>query len=122
MNSSKLIEIIRKIVKEEVKRVAKPLINEVLADRFLQTLNEKKESVMSEVFNIKDSVPQKQQKQDRAKLREELLKKVAGDDPMKQLIFGDVESVPGISNVENNIPGSYVDSDDEGVDLSKFGL
>lgn len=122
MDSSKLINVIRKIVREEVKRVVKPIINEVLADRFIQTLNEKKDTSksMKEVFNVKEDP--KKREQDRKNLRESLLKKVAGDDPMQQLIFGDVEPVNGMSDISNNAAGAYIDTDDEGVDLSKFGL
>ena len=122
MADQKILKFIRKVVREEVRKIVKPLINEVLAEQFIRVLTEQKQtntSLQSIVETKAPSPPVVNRSREKEQVRQKLLKKIAGDDPMQQLIYGDVEVTPGMGSLSNN--SGYVDSDDEGVDLSKFG-
>ena len=124
MSQPNILKLIRKIVREEVRKIVKPMINEVLAEQFIRSLNESKRTIpvdnLNEIAASQPVRPKVNREAEKAEMRKKLLEKVAGDDPMKQLIYGDVEINPGMGSLGNS--EGYVDTEDEGVDLSQFGL
>lgn len=121
INAKNLISLIKKIVKEEVKKTVKNEINAVLAERFIASINQK--TIVTEAPSPPPpkQFQQKQISQDR---RKDLLKKMGIDEnPMLQMIYEDVSSAPAPAQpVVINGMAVPVDSDDEGIDLSQFGL
>lgn len=122
MNSKLLIKLIRKIVREEVQRVAKPLINEFLAEQFIKAAVEKRPSALNEVFEMPEPVRPKPSTKPKQEIRKELLKKLGVENnPMAALIYDDdvlsqSQKTPS-ANAPNLPEGAYVDDDDEGIDL-----
>lgn len=121
INAKNLISLIKKIVKEEVKKTVKNEINAVLAERFIASINQK--TIVTEAPS-QPTPKQFQQKQISQDRRKDLLKKMGIDEnPMLQMIYEDVSSAPAPAQpVIINGMAVHVDSDDEGVDLSQFGL
>jgi hypothetical protein len=126
-NAKELIKLIREVVKVELSKTVKPLIKEmiqaevnaVLAERFIATLSNR-----SLVTEEHEPAPTQQ----RPKLsapspvrKSELLKKlgVEENDSMMKMIYEDVsEQAPAVSMTLPD--GSYVDADDEGIDISSL--
>jgi hypothetical protein len=119
MDSSKLLKVIKALVKEEVKSVVSSVVkervemelNKILAERFLNSLA----GGSTNLVEARKPAPSAPRPQKSAAViteerRKELLKKIgAENNPM----FEDVR-LPGED-------GEF-DDDDEGVDLSQFGL
>ena len=145
MSANKLVETIRAIVRSELnktlkpmlKEVLKPLVNEmvqnqvnsVLAEKFIQNLGSGQQVVAE--APVKKEVQKKQQAQFNENRRQELMRKLGvGEDPMASLIYGDIDvSQPltaspmggGAVALKN---GQVFDptADDDGIDISQFGL
>lgn len=131
VDSGKLIKVIKRIVKEEIKLQFNSLLkekieenlNKILAERFIQTLSENKNS-KPKFLNVSDS-EEKSEKVKRQQLSEErrasLLRKMGvQDDPLAAGIFEDVEISGGGTIISSS--GIVSEDDDEGIDISQFGL
>lgn len=133
-----LIPAIRKIVRNEVYKIAKPLIeeevenkvNKILAEHFINSM--KSQPNLNEAFSVKKDVSEKEQsrerdlrlEQERRKQREILMRKLGADEsPMIREFYegiGDDEiSNAGAPSQAMVIDGHqvYQDTDDEGVDI-----
>ena len=139
MDSSKVIKVIRKIVREEVRKAVKPLLNEILAEQFVKILaqnnnqnsNQKSLSltntVLQETSDYDGPTLEQRNTKRQAFLQEERRRRfqeLTAGDPMQELIYGDLnpEEVEAVSTISNAPEGAYVDTPDEGVDLSRFGF
>lgn len=137
--SEKLTTLIKVLVEKEVKKQLPKIIkeqvsayvNEALANKFVSSLNEGKSSNLNSLFAEESKKKERQLTEDKKKQRNELLKemkkKVAGDDPVMNLIYEDINetiSTPHAASAAS--PGMSMsldsDDDDEGVDISKFGF
>lgn len=126
-------------IKKHVKTQVKNIVNEVLSEKLMGLLIEQKNSPnnLANNFNVENPeergikkfvAQQKQAEPDRAQLREQLMKRLGVEDnPMAQLIY-DIDDEPpppqhyAVTTGTRLPSGEYIDSDDEGVDLSNFGL
>ena len=132
MNSSKIIKLIRRLVREEVHRAVKPMVNEVLAEQFIRVLGQKGEksgqsltSVLGEVERPQPPAESgqlaKRQAHEKQQLQERI-QKLSGGDPMAKMIFEDIDDRDRAAVHAPVAPGGgYTDMDEEGVDLSRFG-
>lgn len=144
MNSntkSSLIKLIKTLVKEEVKLTLKPIlkevlspiikesaenmVNKILAERFVKSVNSK--NTLSEMVDSEEESPKPTSRKMKTVIKEsrkeELLKRMGiENDGMMSMIYEDVEdsNIPSFGTVGSN--GQYVDSDDEGLDISQFGF
>lgn len=146
MDSKKLVETIKVLVRTEMtktlkpmlKQVLKPLVKEmveskvnaVLAERYVQSLSVS-QVVKEQAQPVVTEPPPQQRKQIAENRRKELMKKLGvGDDPMSQLIYGDIDVNQSLSEASYGAgavvlkDGQIVDpnADDDGIDLSMFGL
>jgi len=122
MDKQKLINSIRKIVKEEVHKILKPMINEVLAEKYMNVLSESKNS-LTEVYKPQSVLTQQKETSqiDREKMRKAMIQKIAGNDPIQQMMYEDIDFDTKVASLPDS-SGGYIDSDDEGVDISQFGF
>lgn len=126
-----LAESLRPMIKKIVAEVAEEEINKVLAERFISTLSK---APLHEVTTAPAPVSKKSSQkvddeQEKAKLRQRLLEKLGvAENPAMAAIYEDVELYPSgpmsaLGGSPMQLPdGRVIDSDDEGVDLSAFGL
>lgn len=125
-----LVPSIKKIVRNEVKRIAKPIIeeevenrvNKILAEQFVKSMGNNKS--LTEEFSYQEKKTEDRNKiieEQRKQFRENALKKLGvNDNPFMKAIYEDVSDSPN-STTFGGQP-VYVDSDDAGVDLSRFGM
>lgn len=116
MDTDKLLKTIKVIIKKEIKSTLKPLIremienevNSVLAEKFLQNISSN-QSLLKDRQEPKTVVNAKIANEN---VKKELMKKMGVDqDPIASLIYEDV-----------NLGSESAADDDEGVDISIFGL
>ncbi len=121
MDTSKLVKIIKKIVREEVRRCVAPMVNEVLSEKFLHLLTEGRTSQAPAAVSAKVE-PSLATMVEKTNLRENIKKKIIDGDPMKNLIYGDIDgrAAAQVSAASSALPGQYVDPEDDGVDLTVF--
>jgi hypothetical protein len=138
MDSQKLTKLIKILVEKEIKKQIGPIIkeqvnaslNEALANKFVGLLSEGKQNSLDSLFKVEAKQEKKVLKESELKQREqrlnEIKKKVAGDDPLMQMIYSDVSPVAASAAsampTASNGGGTFEDPNDEGVDLSKFGF
>lgn len=135
MNSDKLTKLIKILVEKEVKKQIAPMlkeqisamVNETLANKFVGIISENKQNGLDGLFKIESKEQKKAIKESVLKQKEERLnemrKKIAGDDPMMQMIYEDVSpSAASAASTPSVSGGHFENPDDEGVDLSKFGF
>lgn len=133
MDSTKLVKLIRKVVREEVRKAVKPAINEVLAEQFIRVLGEQRapgkslSSIVTKTESISEDLGQNQQLQRRKEMEkkrlQEKIQQISGGDPMSQMIFESIDDEDRSAiHTPEGPAGAYVDTDDDGVDLSQFGL
>lgn len=118
------------MIRQECKKIVKPMINEVLAEQFLKVITENKSSEMS-LAKFNQSPDQEEELDSRENFRlkqiqeqhQKKLAKLAGNDPMQQLIYEDInpEEASQTTRLTNVPEGFHIDSDDDGVDLSRLG-
>lgn len=118
MDSNKLIEVIKKIVRKEVRSTVSSVIkesvenhvNKLLAERFISSVSSG-QSIVKEFKKNEPAIdPRVEQKMISESRKKELLRKLGVEnDSTANAIFEDVE-----------VPGS--EDDDEGIDLSQFGM
>lgn len=125
LNAKSLIVLIKKLVKEEIKRTLKEAVknevNAILAERFVSSLGQKE--VFSEVKKSEPTVKKQNFEKRDENRRKELLKKIGVDEnPMLEMIYSDVSPAAGGQPIVLGGQAVYVDSDDDGVDLNIFGL
>ncbi len=133
MDSSKIIKLIRKMVREEVRKAVKPMMNEILAEQFIKVLSQQKNSESSLLTSVLSEATEtstgptdeekivKRHKYEQRQLQERI-KEISGEDPMAKMIFEDIDDSDRAAIHQSAPDGAFVDMDDEGVDLSKFGL
>lgn len=161
MSGNKLVETIRTIVRTEMAKTLKPLlkevlkplvkgivegqVNAVLAEKFIKTVGSQ-QMVMSEQLQLMPQAEQPaqqppkqsgvQRRQFEESRRAELLKKLGvDDDPMAQLIYGDIDTnqrvaPAGVSGGHAGVHATMLqngqiydpEADDDGVDLGALGL
>lgn len=135
--NEKLKTLIKILVEKEVKKQislalkeqVNASVNEALANKFVSSLNENKSSINT-LFTAEkkeSKVQTEERKKQKQELLKEMKKKVAGDDPVMNLIYEDITetiSTPYASSAPSNSPalGGTDDDEDEGVDISKFGF
>lgn len=152
MKADKLVETIKLVVRSELKKTLKPMlkevlkplvqeyveaeVNAVLAEKFIQTITTNQSLVkeiapqvsmrtQQAVQNVNPVIQNKQISEDR---RREILRKLGVEqDPMAQLIYGDIDisnEPPLDSQVINEHDQIGYDPEDyeEGVDISVFGF
>lgn len=130
MQSDKLLRVIKRIIHEEVKRtlneVVENHINKILAERFISSLNSNQkifsESSKEEKENTREEVKQKRKEITKERKNELLRKLGVSGNPMAEMIFEDTNPIPSTSGGYTENSGFIDDEDDEGVDLSQFGL
>lgn len=139
----KLVPVMAKTIRRQLQNEMRAQINEVLADKLMTLLVEQKaaprqvanseprQRSLSSVVEIEAESPTENDDLQKRKLREELRAKIIDGNPMNEMIFGDIIDGPPVN--ESKLPpgfvppegylseNGYVDSDDEGVNLSKFG-
>jgi hypothetical protein len=123
-HSKVLARTMKKILKEEVKN----RINEVLAETFVARMSNPNSTSLLETMTPKQKQPQvdkeersRQIKEDRARRREELLKKMGVADSEARMMFEDVDvSTMSGGRMSPELEGAFSDDDDEGVDISQF--
>ena len=132
---SQLLIFIRKIIKEElqslVKKEVKLAINEVLAEHFLKNLSQDN-NAKSTLNVVMETQPQSEQKivskkdnlKQKEELKELLMKRLGvSDNPMMKMIYEDISVDDVKGGIQNPaVNGAFIDSDDDGVDPSLFGL
>jgi uncharacterized protein (DUF2344 family) len=131
MTSDKIIKIIKKIVKEEIKLQINSIINEkveqslnkILAERYIRNITQ--EDTVSTSKLVSENIDQSKRTISKQEISEErrrnLLKKMGVEDnPLAAGIFEDVEISSGGTILSSN--GIVSEDDDEGIDLSQFGL
>lgn len=132
---------VKATIKTEVKRVLRPIlkeavknqVNAMLAEHFLASNLKPQKGHLAEAFSAKDEEDELMERKraeksaaEKKARRQELLEKLGASDPVSRMIFEDVdpsENVEGMAlpgTVDEN--GVYIDSDDEGIDLSALGL
>ena len=135
MDSQKLTKLIKIVVEKEIKKQLPALIkehvsaavNEALANKFVGMLSENKQNGLDGLFKVEPKEQKKAVKESDLKQKEqrlnEMRKKIAGDDPMMQMIYGDVSpSAVAAASTPASSGGHFENPEDEGVDLSQFGF
>lgn len=132
IDSTKLIKLIKKVVREEVRSTISSLlkerveieVNKILAERFVASIGAGSAKVIPETKQPQPpQKPQPSQKQINESRKRDLLKKMGVDEnPMMQSIFEDVEIPTGGQVVSIGGNQIVMDDDDEGIDLSIFGM
>lgn len=130
MDKKQLVALLKKTIREEVKKCVKQMVkeevksavNEILAEQFLRTLNANKGATLGETFQVEAHKQNSREKQllDKAKekqisenRKQHLLKKLGVDeDPALAYFYEGTDPIGA---------ASAPDGDDEGVDLSVFG-
>lgn len=132
---------IKNVLKLEIKKVLKPIlkeyvrneVNAVLAEQFVATLSRSKETLLESInaddepsiqpksFTRKSTSNSSQAREER---RKQLLEKLgAQNNPAMQMIYEDIDdSNVSMKPLSGPFAGAYVDSDDDGVDLSFLGV
>ena len=134
-----ILPILKKAVRTEVKKVMKPIlkemvegeVNKILAEQFLSHLSQPRTNLVEVMQAEKGNDPsetkrsEKRSRQMAESRRSELLKKLGADsDPGLAMIYDDIVT-ESVSAGPGSGMGTYDDpleGDDEGVDLSHFGL
>ncbi len=130
MSSEKLVKVIKQIVRQEVKRQVKTTLNEVLAERYLESLQTGQGNSLKQVIAEKREVAparaeSRQEQISKMEMRKKLLENVTDNDPMLSMIYEDIDpnSIKGSAHTSaatQALEGAYVDDDDEGVDPMIF--
>lgn len=126
MNIQKLSLLIRKLVKEEVKKTLKPMVNEILANKYMNVISEEKQgSSVRSVFSEVTTPTQETNgydpdlvRQQREEVRKKLAARLSDGNEMMEMIYEDVSP---ISSASSQL-GYAEDDDDDGVDISQFGF
>ena len=125
----------RKMVREEVRKAVKPIVNEILAEQFIRILGQQKNNKTSSLTSVLaeatgtpiDSTDEEKISKRRAYEKNQLQERIqliSGGDPMAKMIFEEIDDRDraAVHSAVSVPDGAYVDMDDEGVDLSQFGL
>ena len=133
MDAKKIVLLIKKLVKEEVRKTLKPMINEVLAEKYISVIAEGNKASVNSVFGESVSTQEQTRPQkgfdpdliekQRAEARKKVLAKLTDGNPEMALMYEGVEADSRMS-----LGGGSIDQvtgeidDDDGVDISQFGF